>query len=153
MTSLKMKKYKLLTNKGYESSGFTKGNIYKEIKKSRMKFTVKKYVEDFPEDWELEEVVEFNAKEYLVNILNNENLCVELEDVEELKKLFEIINRLKFSLNKKLETKEHKIKVTIAHGKQVRFNLSKDKLFGTENNFPFIKFSEIVNNIEKQLKK
>ena len=146
-----MKEYRLLSDAGYSSSGFIKGNIYKENEESKVGFIVKTYVNDFPQEWE--EVIKFNAKEYLINILNDEELYVELENAEELKKLFEIIDRLKFSLNKKLNRKEKIINITFNHGRQVRFNLSKDSLLGTENNYPFIKFSEIVNNIKKQVNK
>lgn len=151
-----MKKYKLLNDGRYgKPCNFNKGVILDEnelmISGRETYSKVSYYVEKYPEDWE--EVIEFNVKEYLINILNDEELYVELENVEELKKLFEIINRLRFSLNKKLETKENKIKATINHGKQVRFNLSKNIMVNTENPNVFMKFSEIIEHIKQQVNK
>lgn len=151
-----MKEYKLLNDDRYgKPCNFNKGVILDEnelmISGRETYSKVSYYVEKYPEDWE--EVTEFNVKKYLINILNDEELYIELENVEELKKLFEIIDRLRFYLNKKLETKEHKIKVTITHGRQVRFNLSKDRLISTESGNSFMKFSEIIEHIKQQVNK
>lgn len=146
-----MKEYRLLSDDGYYANGFTKGNIYKENEEDESGLSVKKYVDNFPQDWK--EVIKFDVKKYLVNILNNEELYIELENVEELEKLFEIIERLRFSLNKKLETKENKIKVTTDYGKQVCFNLSKGRLFGAGTNNPSIKLSKIIEYIKQQVNK
>ena len=47
-----MKRYKLLTTKGYSSS-FVIGKVYGENEKSIIGLPIKDYVKDYPADWQL----------------------------------------------------------------------------------------------------
>jgi hypothetical protein len=49
-----MKRYKLLTTKGYSSS-FVIGKVYGENEKSIIGLPIKDYVKDYPADWQLVE--------------------------------------------------------------------------------------------------